>query len=54
MAGNHRRRKRQIDINTISPEAAEQLEKQISAEIVKIMDGANEKCTKILNCDDKE
>jgi hypothetical protein len=49
MAGNHKRRKRKIDVNKMSVEEAKRLEKQLSDEITKIMDEANTKCNKLLN-----
>lgn len=48
MAGNHKRRKRKIDANKLSPEQADNLGVQIGQEIAKIMDEANLKCNEIL------
>ena len=48
MAGNHKRRKRSIDINTLTADQADKLSEQIGKEIAKIMDAANENCNKLL------
>lgn len=48
MAGNHKRRKRKIDLENLSPEQADKLAKQIGDEIAKIMDEANTKCNEML------
>ena len=48
MAGNHKRRKRKIDLNKLSVEQADKLAKQLGDEIAKTMDEANNKCNEML------
>lgn len=48
MAGNHKRRKRSIDVEKLTPEQADKITAQLGQEIAKIMDDANEKCNKLL------
>jgi hypothetical protein len=49
MAGNHKKRKRQINIEKLNIDQADQLAAQIGQEVAKIMDEANKKCNKLLN-----
>jgi len=49
MAGNHKRRKRKVDVSKMTPEQADRLEKQLTQEISRIMDSANLECNKLLN-----
>lgn len=48
MAGNHKRRKRSIDLQKLSPAQVDRMGEQIGDEIAKIMDEANGKCNEML------
>jgi len=49
MAGNHKRRKRTIDVEKMSPEQAQRTADQLSGEINKIMKNAYDESNKLLN-----
>ncbi len=49
MAGNHKRRKRSVDLKSLTIDQADRLGKQMGDEIAKIMDEANNKCNNMLN-----
>ena len=49
MAGNHKRRKRKVDVSKLTVEQADALSEQIGQEVAKIMDEANKTCNKLLN-----
>lgn len=46
---NHRERVRKVDVNAMTQEQADQIQKQIAAEMARIMDEANTKCNEFLN-----
>lgn len=49
MAGNHKRRKRFVDVAQMSAEQRTKLEEQMGKELAKIFDEANSKANKLLN-----
>ena len=46
---NHKERVRKIDVNQMTIEQADQLQKQLASEMARIMDEANTKCNEMLN-----
>lgn len=49
MAGNYKRRKRSVDVNALSRQQADRLEKEIGKQLGKIFDEAGTKANKMLN-----
>jgi len=48
LAGNHKRRKRKVDVSTMTPEQQERLKENLGKQLAKIMDEANTKANKLL------
>lgn len=46
---NFRDRPRKVDVNALTQEQVDQIQKQIATEMAKIMDDANVKCNAMLN-----
>ena len=49
MTEKHKRRKRKINLNSLSKEQVDSLSSDLGKEVAKIMDKANKECNKMLN-----
>lgn len=49
MAGNHKLRKRKVDVSKLNMEQVEKLQEEIGKELSKIFDEAGQKANKLLN-----